>query len=70
MAKKIIERIVKVINILVNLVMAIVSGASFMHYGTSGYMYSDDINRLPWIIGMFVIINAADYIIRKRIREF
>ena len=70
MAKKVIERIVKVVNILINMVMTFVSVASFMHYGTSGYMYSDDIYRLPWVIGMFIIVNAADYIIRKRIREF
>ena len=69
-AKKIIERIFKVINILLNMFMAFVAIVQFGHYGTSGYMYGDDINRVAWIVWMFVIVNGCDYFARKVIRDF
>lgn len=69
-AKKVIERIIKVINIILNAFMVFVAIVQFGHYGTSGYMYTDDINRIAWIIWMFVIVNGGDHFIRKHIREF
>ena len=69
-AKKIIERVFKVMNILVNMVIGFIAIVSVINYGTSGYLYSDTIQRIPWIIGMFVVANGADYFIRKIIREF
>ena len=70
MAKKVIERIFKVINILVNIVFALIAIACACNYGIDGYMYSDTINRIPWILWMFVVFNGADYFIRKVIRNF
>lgn len=69
-AKKVIERIMKIINILLNVFMVFIAIVSFGHYGTSGYMYSDDIQRITWMVWMFVIVNGGDYFIRKVIREF
>lgn len=69
-AKKIIERIFKVLNILVNLVIGMIAVGCVCNYGTDGWLYSDTIQRIPWIIGMFIVANGADYIIRKTIREF
>lgn len=69
--KKIIERIFKVINIILNAVMGVGCIVNFMHYASIGaYVYSDDINRLPLVLWSFVIINIADHLIRKVIREF
>ena len=68
--KNIIERIIKVINILLNLGMMYISFASYCHYSTGGYMYSDDILRIVWMFAMMTLINVGDYIIRKTIREF
>ena len=70
MAKKVIERIFKVINILVNIVIGLIAISCACNYGTNGYLYSDTIQRIPWIIWMFVVFNGADYFIRKVIREF
>lgn len=70
MFKKVIERIFKVINILVNMVIGMIAIANVCNYGTDGYMYSDTIQRIPWIIWMCVIVNVADYMIRKHIKEF
>ena len=69
-AKKIIERVLKVMNILINLVMTYIAFACYCNYGTSGYMVSDDIYRIIWIVVMFVMVNAGDYCIRKMIRDF
>lgn len=68
--KKIIERIMKIINIVVNLAMTYIAFASFCHYGTSGMMYSDDINRIAWMVAMMVIVNFGDFWIVKKIKEF
>lgn len=70
MAKKIIERILKVINIIVNLAMVYIAFASYCNYGTSGYMMTDDIYRIVWIVTMMATINVGDSWIRKMIREF
>lgn len=69
-AKKIIERVFKVINILVNFMICGIGFIGACEYGTNGYMYSDTILRMVWIIGMFVMVNAGDYLIRKIIRDF
>ena len=69
-AKKIIERIIKIINILLNVFMVFIAVLAFGHYGTNGYMYSDDINRITWMVWMFAIVNGGDHFIRKIIREF
>ena len=69
-AKKIIERILKVINILMNMLMTLIAFESYCHYGTNGYMMSDDIYRIVWIVAMLVTVNIGDYLIRKTIREF
>ena len=69
-AKKIIERVIKFVNILLNMFMVFVAIASYGHYGTSGYMYSDDIYRIVWIVSMFAVVNAGDYLIKKAIKEF
>ena len=68
--KKVIGRILKFINIIVNLAMGFIGIAAFMHYGTSGYMYSDDILRLPWMIAMMVFVNVVDYLLQQKIKEF
>ena len=69
-AKKIIERIIKLVNILLNMFMVFVAIVSEGHSGISGYMYSDDIYRIAWIVSMFTVVNIGDYLIRKVIREF
>lgn len=69
-AKKIIERIIKVVNVMLNVFMVFIAIVSFGHFGTNGYMYSDDIYRAIWMVLMFGIINMADQIIRKIIRDF
>ena len=68
--KKIIERILKVINIVINLAMTYIAFASYCHYGTSGYMYTDDVYRIVWMITMIAVVNFGDYCIRKVIKEF
>ncbi len=69
-AKMIIERVIKVINIMINLGIGFVCTISAFAYGTNAYMYSDTLNRIPWLLWMFVIINILDHLIRKMIREF
>lgn len=69
--KKILERIFKVINIILNTVMGVGFAINFMQYASIGaYVYSDDVNRLPLVLWSFVLINVADHLIRKVIREF
>ncbi len=70
MMKKVIGRILKFINIIINLAMGFIATAAFMHFGTSGYMYHDDILRLPWMVGMMVLVNTIDYLIQQKIKEF
>lgn len=70
MAKKVIERILKVINILVNLWMGLISLEVFTVLATDQYYSNDDIERVPWIIMTFVFVNTVDYIIRKHIKNF
>lgn len=70
MIKKIIERIFKVINIIINSAMGFVCVTAFMHYGTNGYMYSDDILRLTWIVVMALMVNILDVNIRNKIKDF
>lgn len=71
MAKKVMERIVKVINIIINVVMGTGAIMNFMNYAAiDAYVRTDDLSRLPIVLWMFVIVNAADYFIRKAIREF
>lgn len=70
MAKKIIERIFKVINILANLMMGLVAFTNACNYGTQGYMYSDTYQRIIWVVAMLIVVNGADFLIRKIIREF
>lgn len=68
--KKVIERILKVINIIINLAMGFIGVAAFMHYGINGYMYSDDFLRMIWMVVMMGFVNVVDAGIRKKIREF
>ena len=70
-AKKIVEKIFKVLNIIINIIMGIGSMMNFMHYATiDAYVRGDDEARLLMMLFMFILVNGADYFIRKRIREF
>ena len=70
MIKKIIERIFKVVNIMVNILIGFIAIGQLCNYGIDGYMFTDSIYRLVWIVVMFIIINICDILIRRRIREF
>ena len=71
MAKKVIERIFKVLNIIINIVMASGAIMNFMNYAAiDAYVRSDDMGRLPIVLWMFIIVNVGDWLIRKVIREF
>ena len=70
MAKKVIERIFKVFNIIANTMIGLVAFTNACTYGTNGYMYSDTILRIIWIIAMTVVVNFVDGFIRKMIRDF
>ena len=69
-AKKIIERIFKVINIIMNLMFSWIAFGGACYYGTTGYLYTDTIQRIPWIIVMIIVTNVCDYFIRKTIKDF
>ena len=70
MIKKIITRIIKVINILINGLIGLVAFGNVCQYGTNGYLYSDTWQRMIWIITMTLVINIVDSIIIKKIEKF
>lgn len=70
MAKKIIERIFKTLNIVINILFGMLAVGNAIGYGTDGYMYSDSWIRIIWIIAMLIVVNVADGFIRKVIKEF
>ena len=68
--KKIIERVLKVVNIIVNTffgIMAIMNGGSYI---TNGYVYSDELVRVFSIVIMIALVNLIHAWIQKAIRDF
>ena len=70
MMKRIIEKIFKTLNIIVNVLFGMLALANALHYGVDGYMYSDSWLRIIWIVVMLFVVNTADVLIRKVIRDF
>ena len=68
--KRIIEKIIKVLNIIGNMIFGMVAITDGVAYGTNAYLWSDTWMRIVWIAIMFVTFNAADYFIKKTIKDF
>lgn len=68
--KNIITKIFKLVNIIMNMVIGLVAFCNIGHFGTNGYIYSDDWTRMIWIITMTLVLNIVDGIIIKKIKDF
>ena len=68
--KNIITRIIKLVNILINILIGFIGLGNLCRFGTDATMYSDDILRIIWIIAMAVVINTVDHLIIKKVKDF
>ena len=68
--KKIIRKIIDVVNIIANLFFGVMAVANGVSYATNGYVYSDELVRVFAFLIMVILMNGIHFWIRKQINEF